>query len=433
MNKKIKEDPNYPIPEDYKKVKEKELIYDYKMADYIPVPVKTKICMELLDELIFEKLNFHYLEPIISYKEILKVKPVIRKQFKNSSAKNSTPRYLQSLDKQTKPNELNDKIKMSAHKKVRNDKKRAPKLGEILALEVAKFPKGERVNIKEIAECLEEVLLAAERGYKELPNREKYGPIGMKNKVIIDKGEKAKEERRILKEKEERRKKRDDQIKNEIKKREEEKKKMLEDTKEERKKKREEKKRRKDELKKKREQAKNERQKEYEEKKDEEMEKMKRKQEEEEEKEKKKKEKFTKENKEFLKQQAKKIRKDFKEMKQEQRSIVEAEKEYEEMDAKLKAQMKKKVEKFFEENKENLKKDKEEKKALNKFMKGKAVTSVFKAYEVQLKYFYDYYCKSEHHELTRDIDRDFSTLNYKEFIKFGYESNIIPTIIPIQQ
>ena len=433
LNKKIKQDPNYPIPEDYKKVKEKELNYEYKLPDYVPIDENKKISMELLDELIFEKFDFHFLEPIISYKETLKVKPVITKKFKNSTADNTTPRYLQSLDKRQKPNELNDKMKRSSHQKKRHTTQRAPKLREVLALEVATFSRDKRDHAKEVAETLEEVLLAAEKGYKALPNREKFGPIGMKNQAIVDHEKKLKEERRIRKDKEAKRKKRDEQIKNEIKKKEEEKKKMLEDTKDERKRARDQKKQRKEELKKKRNQEREQRQQEYQEKKQQEQDELRQKQEAEEERERQKKEKFERENKEFLKQQAKKIRKGFKEMAQEKKSILQAQKEYEEMDQRLKENMKKKMEKHFEDNKENLKRDKEEKVALNKFMKGKSVISTFDTYETQLRYFYDYYCKSEHHEITRDIDRDFSTLNYKEFIKFGYEANIVPTIIPIQQ
>lgn len=104
--------------------------------------------MELLDDLIFEQLGFHYLEPIISYTEILKVKPVIRKKYETDN-KQTTPRYLQSLDKRQKPKELNDKGKMSAYQKMRNEKLKPVKLNEALSLEVAKYPRTERDNVRE--------------------------------------------------------------------------------------------------------------------------------------------------------------------------------------------------------------------------------------------------------------------------------------------
>lgn len=224
LNKKIKEDPNYPIPEDYKKVKEREIIYEHKLPDYIPIPENKRFCMELLDDLIFKNFQFHFLEPIISYKETLKVKPVIRKQFANDAEGKSTPRYLQSLDKRTKPKELNDKAQMSAYQKMKENKKRPVKLREVLALEVAKFDQKQRPHAHEVAEYLEEILQAAEKGYRQMPNSSKYGPSGIKNPVITKKMEEKKMERRIEKEKEEKRKRRDSKIKGTIKKKEEEKK-----------------------------------------------------------------------------------------------------------------------------------------------------------------------------------------------------------------
>lgn len=355
LNKKIKEDPNYPLPEEYRKVKEREINYVYKLPDFVKINSTKRMCIEMLDDLIFKKFDFHFLEPLVSYNETLKVKPVIRKTFNNATEEKKTPRYLQSLDKRQKPKELNDKASMSAYTKMRENKNRAPKLREVLALEVAKVDKADRPHAQETAEVLEEILQAFEKGYKRLPNREKYGPIGIQNSVLKDNAKKEKEDRKQQKEREEKRKKRDEQVKAEIKKKEEEKKKMLAETKDERMKKKEAQKKKKQEIKNQREKEKQQKAKEFEEKKREEMEELERRQKEDEEKERKRKEKFEKENKEFLKQQAKKIRKDFKDMTKEKKTILEAEKEYEEMQSKLKENMKKKMEKYFEENKDSLK------------------------------------------------------------------------------
>lgn len=43
LNKKIKQDPNYPVPEDYRKVREKDLTYDYQIPDYIPIAKNKKM------------------------------------------------------------------------------------------------------------------------------------------------------------------------------------------------------------------------------------------------------------------------------------------------------------------------------------------------------------------------------------------------------
>jgi len=206
LNKKIKEDPNYPLPEEYRKVKEKEINYTYKLPKFVKTSSAKRLCIEMLDELIFKQFDFHFLEPIVDYSETLKVKPVIRKQFNNATEEKKTPRYLQSLDKRQKPKELNDKASMSAYQKMRENKNRAPKLREVLALEVAKFDKADKSHAQETAEALEEILQAFEKGYKKLPNREKYGPIGIQNSVLKENAKKDKEDRKFQKEREEKRK-----------------------------------------------------------------------------------------------------------------------------------------------------------------------------------------------------------------------------------
>jgi hypothetical protein len=59
---------------------------------------------------------------------------------------------------------------------------RAPKLPIVLKLEVAKFPIAERGHAQEVAETLEEILKAAERGEVTMPPRRMYGPGGQPQK-----------------------------------------------------------------------------------------------------------------------------------------------------------------------------------------------------------------------------------------------------------
>lgn len=414
-------------------MREREAVYTYAVPDYVPVGKTQKMCMEMLDELLADKFGVHFLEPIVSYAETLKVKPVIRKQFNNAADGRSTPRYLQSLDKRQKPKELHDKEQMSAYQKMRDGKNRPVKLREVLVLEVAKVDKAQRGVAQETAEALEEILQAFEKGYKRLPNRDKFGPAGIKNAVVKENLKKRREERQLEKDREDKRKKRDEQVKNEIKQKEEAKRKLLADTKDERMKKKEAKKKRRQELKAQREKELQQKAKDFEERKQKELEDLERRQKEDEERERKQKEKFEQQNKEFLKQQARKIRKEFKEIVKEKHTIQEAEQQYQEMEQKLKENMKHKMEKFFEENKDSLNKDKEEKQAINKFMAKKAVAAVFAKYDDQLKYYFDHYARSEHKPLTRDIEKEYETLNFKEFKNFAYEANIIPTVVPIQE
>lgn len=91
------------------------------------------------------------------------------------------------------------------------------------------------------------------------------------------------------------------------------------------------------------------------------------------------------------------------------------------------------MEKHFEDNNEKLKRDKEEKVEINQFIDKKSVKAIFQKYDEQFQYFFDYYAKQHYHELTRDIDDEFSTINSKEFTKFAYECNIIPSLMPMNE
>lgn len=316
LNKKIKEDPNYPLPEDYKKVKEKEFVYTYKLPNYIPIDDSKRVCMEILDDIIFEKFEVHILEPLVDFKEVLKVKPVIRKQYDNQGDGRSTPRYLQSLDKRQKPKELAEIPKKKAQA---DHPKPEVKLGETVALEAAKFPREQRNDIKEVAQCLELLLRAVERGQNKLPDKKSFGPSGITNPALEEHKKKEEDAKKLEKEREHKRKLRDKQIKNKLKKQEEEKKKRLEETKEERKQAREAKKKKEKELKEKRDKEREQRMKEIEEKKEKQREELEKIMKEEEEKEKQRKE--SSKNKDFYKEQAKKIKKAGKEMLEKRESI----------------------------------------------------------------------------------------------------------------
>ena len=99
------------------------------------------MAIEVLDDLILEKFGFHFLEPICTFEEKTKIRPVIYKNFDQTAASGGeTPSYLMSLDKRTKPKELNDKAKMDAYDWMRTMNDRAPWISTELKVEVAKFP-----------------------------------------------------------------------------------------------------------------------------------------------------------------------------------------------------------------------------------------------------------------------------------------------------
>ena len=131
LNKKIQEDPNYPLPEGFKKAKEKQLHHNYEVPSFIPMSEAQRLSLEMLDDLIFSKFQFHFLEPIVKTDEIIKVKPIIRREF--PSAKKAVPRYLEALEGRTKPKEL-DKLKTPSVSKTKYFSQRKYNLTENMRL-----------------------------------------------------------------------------------------------------------------------------------------------------------------------------------------------------------------------------------------------------------------------------------------------------------
>ena len=76
FNKKLAEDPDTPIPENLKVVYDKEIKFEYKLPEFLPLPDSYKRSMEVLDDLFFDKLGLHIIEPV---SKVVKVKRVIPK------------------------------------------------------------------------------------------------------------------------------------------------------------------------------------------------------------------------------------------------------------------------------------------------------------------------------------------------------------------
>jgi len=430
LNKKLLENPEYPVPEGFKKVKEKTLTSSYQVPYFIKMSDSTKLALEVLDDLVFEKLQFHILEPMVKSKTITKIRPIIRKEF--PSKKTAVPRYLDSLEGRVKPKEL-DKLEPTSYSKIKYFAQRKYNLTENMRLEIVKQPIVKRAQMQECAEVLCELLDAAEKGLTVLPPRNKYGPGGLKNKGILMREHLMEQEMKHEKAREAKLKKISKKYKEQVVKKEEERKQELEATKDQRKaqrqKEREAKKKKYEQLVQRNEERIKEKQQRLEEIANE----MRQKAKEEKEATKEQREKWKEEHNEFLEKQKEKIEKELQIMSKEREELDKMKKEYEQKEKETVEKIKSQVVKYFEENKDKLNADKKEKEAVTKFIEKPAVKAVFDKYDVPLKYFFDFYSRSEHHGIEFDLDKQMETMNYKEFIRFGYQSNIVPTLIPIEE
>ena len=120
---------------------------------------------------------------------------------------------------------------MTALEKNKMQSEVKPKLNVALKLEVAKYPLKERPYTQEIAEVLEEILQAADKGLAYLPPRLNKTPGQVWNDAKQKKVEDSKKEEEIQMNRELIRRKRDNQVKSDLKTVKEVKEKLLEDQK----------------------------------------------------------------------------------------------------------------------------------------------------------------------------------------------------------
>lgn len=302
-----------------------------------------------------------------------------------------------------------------------------------MKLEIVKQPIAKRPIMQECAELLCDVLDAAEKGLKVLPPRNKYGPGGLKNKGILMREHLMAQQAKIETKRDKKLQKISKQWKTELQQKEEEKQKLLEATKAERKAKR----RQEYEKKKSRYQSivkrNEERLKEREEKLKEINEKLKEQEEAKKAATKEEREKWKEEHREFLEKHREKLKKEIAAMVKEREELAHVQTEYEKKEKETVENVKGQVIKYFKENKEKLQWDKKEKEDVTKFIEKSAVKQVLEKYDVPLKYFFEFYSRSEHHGISFELDKHMETMNYKEFIRFGYQSNIVPALIPVEE
>jgi len=75
----VSNNPFYPLPNGYKKIEQKHQKNRYIIPNYINIAENTRIAIEILDDILYNALNIHILEPITTYEYKTKVIPVIGK------------------------------------------------------------------------------------------------------------------------------------------------------------------------------------------------------------------------------------------------------------------------------------------------------------------------------------------------------------------
>jgi len=187
LNDALKKDPEYPLPEAYKKVVEKDVKFSYSLPQQLQVPEKFLVCYQVLDDIIKQALGIHLIEPIVDFSTVARAK---LKVFDPTKIDYTPDHHLKAVHRENPKKQLKNESTVDPNLAMKRrvlPTEQKPKMSLELKKEVASFPYRDRAIAQEVAETLEIVLQAVEEGRVE--SKEK--PV-IKNKVIEAK-EKEKE------------------------------------------------------------------------------------------------------------------------------------------------------------------------------------------------------------------------------------------------
>lgn len=427
LNRRIAVNPNYSLPEGYTKIVEKDFNYEYTLPSYYNITEAERVSVYILDSLCDKLFDFHFIEPMVKYEEIVKVRPTFKKQFQQSR---EPLQYMNKLERKNKLVPLENPL--SSSRKLSNSttdtSEPSVELSTALKIEVGLYPFGKRAQITKIAEVLEEILQAVEAGRDSLAPRSQV-PAARVNKAVSLKIEEEGAEKQAQKVKEEKRRKREKEVKEQLRKAREEKereeqenkKRIREQEKAEREKAKESEakaKATKERKKKAFEEAKKA--------KEEESERVRKEMEEEE---RKRMQENKMKNKEFLKMQNKKINEKFENDKKEREDFKKKEEELKVKEIQKQKKMKEGMEEYLNKNKENRKLEFREKLEIDRFYSTEEIQALMTLYDAQLQQMYKYYTLQGDIQLDGNVGKRMTVIEFNNWVKLGYNTNITPHLI----
>lgn len=214
LNKIVKTNADYPVPEGYRKVTDREISFVHQIQGKVSAYVKEsmRISVEIIDALMESMFpGSHILESSVRYHIKTKVYPDIVKPQKQLMP----VKYMDKIEKKTKDKspELkrqSESFSLVHIKKIDEVRKKLP---ISMKMEIAKLPKDLRFYGQDVGEILEEILEAVEEGRTELVKKKGNRII---NPVVKSKIEFEEELRKIRSEKEAKRKSRHQMLKQKL-------------------------------------------------------------------------------------------------------------------------------------------------------------------------------------------------------------------------
>ena len=136
-----------------------------------------------------------------------------------------------------------------------------------------------------------------------------------------------------------------------------------------------------------------------------------------------------KERRDFLKKQKEKMKGEFDEKKKEREERLKNEEEQKEREKEMLKKAKEKAEKYYKEHKEDVNLEAEERERVIEFLQKPEVSSVMQEYDVPIDTAFHYYARQD---VKKGIEMamEHKTVSMREFLRFGYQHGIVPTLIP---
>lgn len=222
---------------------EKTPIYEFKVPVQISRVISEAkvVCLEVLDSILNDVCDFHFLEPLVSFKDVLKVKPMLAaakpppaealalmsraSNDKKKAVSQVAPTHASSNKSGDQPKVgLTGKDQPPIAPNPSDDEYVRPKLNLALKLEVSQTPLAQRSHVLNVAEVLEEILtllddkdgVVSSEETIHLPPRLHKAPGKTLNEARKQKEEEAKKEAESRARGEETRKKRKEELKKEL-------------------------------------------------------------------------------------------------------------------------------------------------------------------------------------------------------------------------
>jgi len=202
LNKVIKKSPEYPLPEGYHKVIEKEVLFEHKLKPTLNACITEpqRIVIEILDDIMSQAINgIHIVECSVKYNEEHKVRADIWRPQKELLPTT----FMAAVEKKTK----RSSIKIPIRKRETTPKK----ISGVMKLAIAKLPKSMHNIGNEVAIKLTEIIDAVESGNKVIINKKE-----IKNRAMRLREEYEKDMLKANKEKEMKRKMRHQMLKEQV-------------------------------------------------------------------------------------------------------------------------------------------------------------------------------------------------------------------------